>query len=208
MARVIPRWQHLVKHLILGGQPFRAAMDAEIRRQFQLCADNGRRPTRLSHLDSHQARARSFPVCGNCVWHKRRHMESAVFRVPWCPTLRIIRRSVGGIALQSLARIRVQQVGAFLPALAWLTPAATLLLRVSEDCNTRPAAGRARSRARGAPLGGTPEEHEGFAKRAIPHGNSIGIPSGKHCCPRSLRMPWSTTATASAVRFSRLVEIA
>ena len=115
-GRVIPAWQHLVKHLMLGGQSFRAAMDAEICRQFELCADNGVDPRRLSHLDSHQHVHVLAGLWELCLAQANGHGIRRI-RVPWCPTLRIIRRSVGGVALQSLARIRIQQVGAYLPCL-------------------------------------------------------------------------------------------
>src|SRR6266851_2555633 len=63
-------------------------------------------------------------------------------RVPWCPTLRIIRRSVGGIALQSLAKLRVQQVGAFLPCLGLAHTGHYTSATLSEELQYAAAAGR------------------------------------------------------------------
>ncbi len=140
-GRVIPAWQHLVKHLMVGGQPFRTAMSAEIRRQFQLCADNGVDPRRLSHLDSHQHVHVLSGLWELCLAQTKEHGMRRL-RVPWCPTLRIIRRSVGGIALQSLARIRVQQVGAFLPCLGLAHTGRNTSATLSEELQYAAAAGR------------------------------------------------------------------
>ena len=141
-GRVIPGWQNLVKHLMLEGQPFRAAMGAEIHRQFQLCADNGVDPRRLSHLDSHQHVHALSGLWELCLAQTKEHGIRRI-RVPWCPTLRIIRRSVGGIALQSLARIRVQQVGAFLPCLGLAHTGRNTSATLSEELQYAAAAGRA-----------------------------------------------------------------
>jgi len=53
-------------------------MSAEIRRQFQLCADNGIDPRRLSHWTV-TSTFTFFPVYGNCAWLRRRNMACAVF---------------------------------------------------------------------------------------------------------------------------------
>jgi len=115
-GRVIPAWQHLVKHLILGGQPFRAAMAAEIRRQFHLCADNGVDPRRLSHLDSHQHVHVLSGLWELCLAQTKEHGIRRL-RVPWCPTLRVIKKSLGGIALQTFASRRTKEVAHFHPCL-------------------------------------------------------------------------------------------
>ncbi len=115
-GRVIPGWQHLVKDLILGGQPFRAAMDAEIRRQFQLCADNGVDPARLSHLDSHQHVHVLSGLWELCLAQAKAHGIRRI-RVPWCPSPRVIKKSLAGIALQIFASRRTKEVAHFLPCL-------------------------------------------------------------------------------------------
>jgi predicted glycoside hydrolase/deacetylase ChbG (UPF0249 family) len=115
-GRLIPDWQHLVKQLFVGGKPMRASIGAEIRRQLLLCADHGVDPRRLSHLDSHQ---HVHILAGLWELCQGQAKENGIrrIRVPWCPTLRIIKKSVGGIALQSLAWFRAQQVQAYLPCL-------------------------------------------------------------------------------------------
>jgi len=140
-GRVIPAWQHLVKQLMLGGQPFRTAIDAEIRRQFQLCADNGVDPRRLSHLDSHQHVHVLASLWRLCLAQTNEHGIPRI-RVPWCPTLRIIRKSIGGIALQSLARIRSQQVGDFLPCLGLAHAGHNTSATLADELHHATAAGR------------------------------------------------------------------
>jgi predicted glycoside hydrolase/deacetylase ChbG (UPF0249 family) len=115
-GRLIPDWQHLVRQLLFGGQPIRAAIGGEIRRQLLLCADNGIDPSRLSHLDSHQHVHVLAGLWELCLGEAKEHGIRRI-RVPWCPTLLIIKKSVGGIALQSLAWLRAQQVQAYLPCL-------------------------------------------------------------------------------------------
>src|SRR6202011_371121 len=52
--RLIRDWNELVMQLLLSGRTIKNAVEAEVRRQFQLCSENGLDPRKLSHLDSHQ----------------------------------------------------------------------------------------------------------------------------------------------------------
>jgi chitin disaccharide deacetylase len=140
-GRVIPDWRHLTKQLVLGGQPFRTAMDAEIRRQFQLCADKGVDPRSLSHLDSHQHVHVLAGLWKLCLAQAKEYGIPRI-RVPWCPTLRIIKRSVGGIALQGLARRRRQQAGRFLACLALAHAGRNTSATLSDELHDAALAGR------------------------------------------------------------------
>ena len=46
--------RELVKQLLLPGRTMKDAVAGEVRRQFQLCSENGLDPRTLSHVDSHQ----------------------------------------------------------------------------------------------------------------------------------------------------------
>ena len=115
-GRRIPGWKELVKRLILSGHGMKAAVDAEICRQFQLCADNGLNPRSLSHVDSHQ-HVHAF----NGIWQPclRLAKEYGIprVRVPWCPSWHVMKKNIGGIALQAIARGRRADVPGFLPCL-------------------------------------------------------------------------------------------
>jgi len=115
-GRLIPNWKHLARQLLLGGQAIRVAIAAEIQRQLLLCADNGVDPRRLSHLDSHQHVHVLAGIWELCLNQAKEHGIRRI-RVPWCPTLRIIKKSVGGLALQSLSWRRAQQVDGFFACL-------------------------------------------------------------------------------------------
>jgi predicted glycoside hydrolase/deacetylase ChbG (UPF0249 family) len=116
-GRVVPHWKALVKQLTFGGRATRDAVAREIDWQMRQCLDHG---ITLSHIDSHQ-HVHAFggvwqPVLRVAVEHKIPRV-----RVPWCPTWRIIKKNVGGIALQTLSarlgrRVR-QTIGSFLPIL-------------------------------------------------------------------------------------------
>jgi chitin disaccharide deacetylase len=140
-GRFIPDWQHLVGQLLLGGQPIRAAIGAEIRRQLQLCADHGVDPRRLSHMDSHQ-HVHVLPTLWElCLCQAKEHGIPRI-RVPWCPTLRIIKRSAGGIALQCLAWLRTQQVGGYLACLGLAHAGHNTPATLSDELHHAALAGR------------------------------------------------------------------
>ncbi len=140
-GRLIPDWQHLVKQLFLGGKLMRAAIGAEIRRQLLLCADNGVDPRRLSHLDSHQHVHILAGLWELCLGQAKEHGIRRI-RVPWCPTLRIIKKSAGGIALQSLAWFRTQQVGGYLACLGLAHAGHNTPATLSEELHDAALAGR------------------------------------------------------------------
>jgi predicted glycoside hydrolase/deacetylase ChbG (UPF0249 family) len=140
-GRVIPDWQHLAKLLMLGGAPISAAIGAEIRRQLLLCADNGIDPRRLSHMDSHQHVHVLAGVWEFCLSQAKEHGIRRI-RVPWCPTLRIIKRSVGGIALQGLAWLRLRQFGAYLACLGLAHAGHNTSATLSDELHDAALAGR------------------------------------------------------------------
>jgi predicted glycoside hydrolase/deacetylase ChbG (UPF0249 family) len=140
-GRLIPDWQHLVRQLLLGGQPIRAAIGAEIQRQLQLCADHGVDPRRLSHLDSHQHVHVLAGLWGLYLDQAKEHGIPRI-RVPWCPTLRIIKKSVGGIALQSLAWLRTRQVDGYLACVGLAHAGHNTPATLSEELHDAAHAGR------------------------------------------------------------------
>jgi len=115
-GRVVRDWKDLGKRLLLANRSTKAAVELEIQRQFQFCADNGFDPRWLSHVDSHQ-HVHVF----NGIWEPclRLAQEFAVprIRVPWCPSLKIIKKSLGGVVLQTLARGRAAEVKNPLPCI-------------------------------------------------------------------------------------------
>jgi len=108
-GRIITDWQDLVRQLFLKGRPMQAAVGEEIRRQLLLCAENGADPRRLSHVDSHQ-HVHVLPGLWDVCMEQARKYGIRRIRVPRCPTLRTLKRSVGGMALQSLAWLRARDV--------------------------------------------------------------------------------------------------
>jgi predicted glycoside hydrolase/deacetylase ChbG (UPF0249 family) len=140
-GRIIPDWQNLVWQLLFGGQPLRVAIGAEIRRQLLLCADNGVDPRRLSHIDSHQ-HVHVLPALWElCLGQAKEHGIPRI-RVPWCPTLRIIKRSVGGIALQSLAWLLTRRVDGYLACLGLAHAGHNTPATLSDELHAAALAGR------------------------------------------------------------------
>jgi chitin disaccharide deacetylase len=115
-GRVFQGWKDLAARLLFKRSTIREAVNREIRRQFQLCADNGLDPRTLAHVDSHQ----HVHVLGGawepCVGIAREYGIPRI-RVPWCPSSRAIKKSFGGVALQSLSRSRMREVKGSLPCL-------------------------------------------------------------------------------------------
>ena len=116
-GRVVPGWKDLVKQLTLGGRATRDAVEREIAWQVSQCCEHGLRP---AHLDSHQHVHAFGGVWQPMLRLAAEHRVPRV-RVPWCPTWRVIKKNVAGIALQALAarlgkRVRAR-LGSFLPIL-------------------------------------------------------------------------------------------
>jgi predicted glycoside hydrolase/deacetylase ChbG (UPF0249 family) len=115
-GRIVANWKELLKRLVVQGRTMREAMEREIRRQFQICGDNGFDPKMLAHMDSHQHVHAFADVWEPCMRAAKEYGIPRV-RVPWCPTLRVIKKSLAGITLQALARRRSKEVAHFLPCL-------------------------------------------------------------------------------------------
>src|SRR5579859_4688822 len=115
-GRVFQGWKDLAARLLFQRSTIREAVNREIRRQFQICADNGLDPRTLAHVDSHQ----HVHVLGGtwepCVGIAREYGIPRI-RVPWCPSPHAIKKSFGGVALQSLSRVRMREVKGSLPCL-------------------------------------------------------------------------------------------
>jgi chitin disaccharide deacetylase len=104
-GRLICDWNGLVRQLLFSGRTIRDAVEAEIRRQFQICSENGLDPRKLSHLDSHQHVHVLDGVWRQCLSLTREYGIPRI-RVPWCPSLHMIKRTRAGVALQMIARRR------------------------------------------------------------------------------------------------------
>jgi predicted glycoside hydrolase/deacetylase ChbG (UPF0249 family) len=115
-GRLLHGWKELVKQLLLPGRTMKEAVDVEVRRQFQLCSENGLDPCKLSHVDSHQ-----HVHVLNGVWQPclRLAHEYGIprIRVPWCPSPQLIKKNVAGFALQVIARRRAAEVNGYLACL-------------------------------------------------------------------------------------------
>ncbi|HVB58644.1 MAG TPA: ChbG/HpnK family deacetylase [Candidatus Acidoferrales bacterium] len=115
-GRIVSGWRGLAKQLLVSGPVMQKAVESEIRRQFDLCADHGFDPSLLSHLDSHQHVHLLGGVWQTCVRIAGDYSIPRI-RVPWCPSLRDIKKSFGGLALQALARQRRTGGAGFLACL-------------------------------------------------------------------------------------------
>jgi predicted glycoside hydrolase/deacetylase ChbG (UPF0249 family) len=113
-GRVVPGWKDLVKQLVLPtarGRAMKLAVEREIDAQFARCRQNG---ISIAHVDSHQ-HVHAFPSVWQPVVRAAEQLSNVRVRVPWCPSLKIIKKNVGGIALQALASRRRHDVSQFLP---------------------------------------------------------------------------------------------
>lgn len=108
-GRILRSWKDLVAQLLLRGRAIRADVNREMRRQFQICAENGVDPRALSHVDSHQHVHVLSGVWEPCVAIAREYGIPRV-RVPWCPSFRATKKTLGGVALQAISRRRVAEV--------------------------------------------------------------------------------------------------
>jgi predicted glycoside hydrolase/deacetylase ChbG (UPF0249 family) len=115
-GRFLQDWKVLAKQLLLQRHLTREDVNGEIRRQFQLCADNGLDPTALSHVDSHQHVHVLNGVWQPCIDLAREYGIPRI-RVPWCPSLLAMKKSLGGVALQGISRRRAAERKGSLPCL-------------------------------------------------------------------------------------------
>ncbi len=115
-GRLVPGWKDLVKGLTLNGGVMKPAVNAEIQKQFQLCVDNGLDPRRLAHVDSHQHVHAFNGIWQPCLAMAKHHGIPRV-RVPWCPSWHVMKKNIGGIALQIISRSRRRDVPGFFPCL-------------------------------------------------------------------------------------------
>lgn len=115
-GRILQSWKDLVAQLLLRGRAIREEVDKEIHRQFQLCADNGIDLGTLSHVDSHQHVHVLSGVWKPCLAIAREYNIQRI-RVPRSPSLKVMKRNVGGVALQMISRHRATEVDAPLACL-------------------------------------------------------------------------------------------
>lgn len=113
-GRVVAGWKDLVKEVAsfgATGRAMRMAVEREIDAQFDRCAQNR---IAIAHIDSHQ-HVHAFPGIWQPILRAAERLGNVRIRVPWCPSLKIIKRNVGGIALQLLASRLRHRVSQFLP---------------------------------------------------------------------------------------------
>ena len=113
-GRVVAGWKDLVKQVAAfgpAGRSMRAAVEREVEAQFARCEQN---QVRISHIDSHQ-HVHAFPGIWQPILRAAERLGNVRIRVPWCPALKIIKKNVGGIALQFLASRLRHHVSQFLP---------------------------------------------------------------------------------------------
>lgn len=115
-GRLIASWKDLMKQMISRAPQMRIDVEKEIERQFEACGENGVNPATLSHLDSHQHVHAFGGIWQPCIKRARKYGIPRV-RVPWSPSMRAIKKNIGGIALQAIARRRRGDVPGFLPCL-------------------------------------------------------------------------------------------
>lgn len=115
-GRVVRGWKQLIKSLAAGSSQMRRDVSAEITRQFEFCDRNGLDPHTLSHVDSHQHVHVFGGVWQPCLEILRRYGIGRI-RIPWAPSLKLIKKNAGGIALQAIARRRRSDAAGFLPCL-------------------------------------------------------------------------------------------
>ncbi len=116
-GRFIAGWKQLVRWLAIGGSRAREAVAAEIEWQLHECVDHG---ITLAHIDSHQ-HVHAFPGVWQPVLAAAIEHGIPRVRVPWSPSLSLIKKTPGGLGLQFFARRLANRVkasgGTFLPIL-------------------------------------------------------------------------------------------
>jgi predicted glycoside hydrolase/deacetylase ChbG (UPF0249 family) len=115
-GRLVGGWKELVKQMVFSPAPMRCDVEREIARQFEVCADNGLNPATLSHVDSHQHVHVFGGIWQPCLSQAKKYGIPRL-RVPWSPSLGAIKKNIGGIALQAIARRRRRDMPGFLPCL-------------------------------------------------------------------------------------------
>jgi predicted glycoside hydrolase/deacetylase ChbG (UPF0249 family) len=115
-GRIFQGWKQLVKGLTFASSSLRQAVAAEVNRQFDHCAANGLDPHTLSHVDSHQHVHVFHGIWQPCLEMARKYGILRM-RVPWSPSLRLIKKNMGGIALQVLSARRKSDAPGFISCL-------------------------------------------------------------------------------------------
>src|SRR5579863_8687810 len=133
-GRVFQGWKELASGLQFQRRAIREDVNREIRRQFQLCADNGLDPHTLSHVDSHQHVHVLGGVWQPCVDLAREYGIPRI-RVPWCPSWRAIKKSFGGVALQVMSRRRASEREGSLPCLGLAHAGRNTIATYSHELN-------------------------------------------------------------------------
>src|SRR5256884_769333 len=72
-GRVIRGWKELVKQLLLPGRTMKDAVAGEVRRQFQLCSENGLDPRTRSEEHTSELQSRLHLVCRLLLEKKKKH---------------------------------------------------------------------------------------------------------------------------------------
>jgi predicted glycoside hydrolase/deacetylase ChbG (UPF0249 family) len=134
-GRILHTWKNLARRMLLQRHSIREDVNREIRRQFQLCADNGLDPRTLSHVDSHQHVHVLGGVWEPCVATAREYAIPRI-RIPWCPSLRAVKKSFGGIALQAMSRRRIAEVKFSLPCLGLAHSGRNTVATFSHELNS------------------------------------------------------------------------
>ncbi len=140
-GRIVSGWRGLAGRLLVSGPTMQKAVEGEIRRQFELCADHGLEPSSLSHIDSHQHVHLLGGVWQTCVRIADDYSIPRI-RVPWCPSLRDIKKSFGGLVLQALARQRRARGAGFLACLGLAHAGHNTAETLSMELNHAARAGR------------------------------------------------------------------
>jgi predicted glycoside hydrolase/deacetylase ChbG (UPF0249 family) len=104
-GRVIAKWTELGKQVFTGGGAFRRELAREIETQFAACDKQG---LRLDHVDSHQ-HVHVFGAIWRPTIAAARSRAIGRVRVPAAPSRGLAKQSVGGLALQLIAKRRRAQ---------------------------------------------------------------------------------------------------
>lgn len=115
-GRLFKNWKELARQLIFSRDATLGPIEREIRHQFQLCADNGIDLRTISHLDSHQHVHLMAGVWQVCLREAQKHAIRRI-RIPWCPSVRLIKKNLSGFTLQAVAGRRRAEVPGTLPCL-------------------------------------------------------------------------------------------
>jgi predicted glycoside hydrolase/deacetylase ChbG (UPF0249 family) len=134
-GRTLHTWKDLARQLLFQRHSIREDVNREIRRQFQLCADNGLDARTLSHVDSHQHVHVLSGAWEPCVATAREYGIPRI-RIPWCPSLLAVKKSFGGIALQAMSWRRMAEVKFSLPCLGLAHSGRNTIATFSHELNS------------------------------------------------------------------------